>query len=93
MEFLRHQLDRDGDWHSWLITVARREAWRLHANETAQAGFTAGDSDDLIHEHADPRDAVELRAELRFALDVLATVPERRREVKAMHITGLKGRS
>ena len=88
---MRHQPDRDGGWRSWLITVAQREAWRLHGKEAGHVGFEfGGDREDLVHEPVDPRDVLALRADLRFALDVLAAVPERRRVVKAMQVTGLK---
>ena len=33
---------------------------------------------------------VAIRAELRFALDVFATIPERRRQAKALLLTGLQ---
>ena len=90
MEFMRYQPDRDGKWRSWLITVAQREAWRLDGKERSHIGFEVGGRDDLIREPADPRDVVAIRSELRSALDALAAVPERRREVKALWVTGFK---
>ena len=87
---MRYQPDRDGNWRSWLITVAQREAWRLDGKERGHIGFEVGGRDDLIREPADPRDVVAIRSELRSALDALAAVPERRREVKALWVTGFK---
>ncbi len=49
-----------------------------------------GLNEGLVREAADPRDVVGVRSELRFALDVFATVPARRREAKALLVTGFK---
>ncbi|HEU0304242.1 MAG TPA: hypothetical protein VFR32_06650 [Gaiellaceae bacterium] len=89
MEFIRCQPDRQRSWRSWLITVAQREAWKLHAKEASHVGAEIPDRDGLLHEATDPRDLLSVRAELRVALDSLAAVPERRRQVKALQITGL----
>jgi hypothetical protein len=91
MEFLRHQPDRDGRWKAWLVTTAQREAWKLDGKERSHIGFEVeGNRDELTREPADPRDVVAIRSEPRFALDVFATVPERRREAKALLVTGFK---
>jgi DNA-directed RNA polymerase specialized sigma24 family protein len=82
-EFLRYQPDRDRNWRSWLVTTAQHEA------ESAHTGLEVGGHEDLVREPADARDVVALRAELRAALEIFATVPERRREVKALQVTGL----
>ena len=87
-EFIRCQPDRARGWRSWLITTAQREAWKLHAKEASHLGSVVGDGDELVWEPADPRDTLSIRSELRDALDLLAAVPARRRQVKAMHITG-----
>ena len=90
-EFLRYQPDRDRNWRSWLVTTAQREAWRLDAKERTHTGFELeGGGDGLTREPADPRDVVAIRSELRFALEVFATVPDRRREAKALLVTGFK---
>jgi DNA-directed RNA polymerase specialized sigma24 family protein/predicted RNase H-like HicB family nuclease len=90
MEFLRYQPDRNGNWRSWLVTVAQREAWRLDGKERDHIGFEAGAESNLEHEPVDPREFIALRADLRAALDLLAVVPDRRREVEALQVTGLK---
>jgi DNA-directed RNA polymerase specialized sigma24 family protein len=90
MEFLRYQPDRDANWRSWLITVAQREAWKLDGKERGHLGFELGGDTELVYEPADPRDVLALRTDLRAALDLLAAVPDRRREVKALHVTGFK---
>ena len=87
-EFIRYQPDRDRNWRAWLVKTAQREAWRLNATEAANVGFEVPGSQDLLHEPIDPRDTVALRGELRAALDLLAAVPERRREAKALQVTG-----
>jgi hypothetical protein len=91
MEFIRHQPDRDGSWKAWLVTTAQREAWKLDGKERAHTDFEVeGHRHEFTREPADPRDVVAIRSELRFALDVFATVPERRREAKALLVTGFK---
>jgi hypothetical protein len=85
---MRCQPDRDRAWRSWLVTTAQREAWRLHATEAAHIGFELPGKENLLGDAVDPRDTLELRSELRAALDLLAAVPERRREAKALQITG-----
>ena len=73
------------------MTTAQREAWKLDGKERSHIGFEVeGNRDELTREPADPRDVVAIRSELRFALDVFATVPERRREAKALLVTGFK---
>ena len=88
MEFIRCQPDRERSWRSWLITVAQREAWKLHAKEASHDGAEIPGRDGLLHEPADPRDMLSVRAELRVALDSLAAVPDRRGQVKALQVTG-----
>ena len=60
----------------------------MNATEAANVGSEVPGSQDLLHEPIDPRDTVALRGELRAALDLLAAVPERRREAKALQVTG-----
>jgi DNA-directed RNA polymerase specialized sigma24 family protein len=87
-EFIRCQPDRDRSWRAWLIVTAQRQAWKLHAKEANHVGFGHGDEDELVRDAIDPRDTLTLRSELRATLDLLAAVSERRRLVKAMHVTG-----
>lgn len=89
MELIRCQPDRNRSWRSWLITVAQREAWRLHAKEAGHVGFEVGAGEELAHEPVDHRDVLTLRDAVHAALDLLAAVPERRRQVKALQVTGL----
>jgi hypothetical protein len=42
VQFIRHQSDRGRNWRSWLVPVAEREAWRLHAGDVAEP--RAGDA-------------------------------------------------
>jgi DNA-directed RNA polymerase specialized sigma24 family protein len=91
MEFIRCQPDRDRNWRAWLVTTAQREAWKLDGKERGHVGFEVdGSREGLAREPSEPRDVVAIRAELRFALEVFATVPERRREAKALWVTGFK---
>jgi hypothetical protein len=85
---MRYQPDRDRGWRSWLITTAKREAWRLHRKEAAHIGFEVGGTDDRVREPVEPDDTLAIRADLRAALDLLAAVPERRRQAKALQVMG-----
>jgi hypothetical protein len=92
MAFIR-QPDRDDNWRCWLVTTAQREAWKLDRKERSHVGFEVeGRREELTREPADPRDVVAIRSELRFALDAFAAVGERRREAKALWVTGFKRR-
>jgi RNA polymerase sigma factor (sigma-70 family) len=93
VQFLRYQPDRDRNWRKWLIRTAEREAWRLHRADADHGSLsrTDRDGDDVGPQEvdqADPRDLVAIRMRLRDALRALAKVPERRRLVKALHVTG-----
>jgi RNA polymerase sigma factor (sigma-70 family) len=90
-QFLQHQPDRDRNWRSWLVTTAERVAWRLHGAETRHLSLSLElDEHEGITtwEIADRRDPVTTRARLREALEAFARLPERRREIKALQITG-----
>jgi RNA polymerase sigma factor (sigma-70 family) len=93
-QFLRYQPDRERNWRKWMITTAEREAWRLHRAEAGHMSLSRTDDDgesqgfwDLV-DHADPRDHAAIRMRLREALQALAKVPERRRAIKALQVTG-----
>ena len=47
-------------------------------------------ADELERDPVDPRDHIEERARLRHALELLSAVPERRRQIKALHVIGYK---
>lgn len=90
-EFLRYQPDRDKVWRVWLVTTAHREAWRLHRAEARNIPTEVVDEyGDVrsVREASDDRDHVAIRQRLRDALDAFAKVPERRRSVKALQVTG-----
>ncbi|MGH2944915.1 MAG: sigma-70 family RNA polymerase sigma factor [Solirubrobacteraceae bacterium] len=90
-QFMRYQPDRDRNWRAWLVTTAEREAWRLHGVEANHVGFLITDDEGRqgpIHEPADPHDPLAIRMRLREALQALGRVPDRRRQVKALHVTG-----
>jgi len=54
VEFFRYQPDRDRNWKGWLVTVAKREAWRLNALELREREAVRGE--DLPMDPVDPRD-------------------------------------
>ena len=90
-QFLQHQPDRERNWRSWLVTVAEREAWRLHGAEARHVSLSLEPSEHEgmgTWEIADRRDPVSTRARLREALEAFAGLPERRREIKALQIAG-----
>lgn len=93
VQFLRYQPARDRSWQGWLVTVARREAIKLHTRELAvrHHGFMEEGNLDRVPEPADPRPSPQLQhLELKEALGVLSRVPERRREAARLRLTGLK---
>lgn len=92
---LRTQPER-GTVFPWLITVATHEAWRLAQRENrdssldfelersdTQAAGIVGDA--LIDEHANS----DRRIELFQALDLLAELPQRQKEMIALQTAGL----
>jgi DNA-directed RNA polymerase specialized sigma24 family protein len=88
-QFMRHQPDRDRNWRGWLITTAEREAWRLREIEAGHLSLSVGDGgESATWDVPDRRDDVPIRTQLREALSALAQVPARRREIKALQITG-----
>jgi DNA-directed RNA polymerase specialized sigma24 family protein len=54
VEFFRYQPDRDRNWKGWLVTVAKREAWRQNALELKEREAVRGE--DLPIDPVDPRD-------------------------------------
>jgi hypothetical protein len=88
MEFMRYQPDRERKWRRWLVTTAEREAWRLHGKEAAHVGFDDPGVDGLVHDVVDREDRLAIRSDLRAALGLLAAVPERRRQAKALQVMG-----
>ena len=89
-QFMRHQPDRDRNWRAWMLTTAKREAWRLRQIEASHLSLSVDDDDrPAAWGVPDRRDQVAIRMRLREALGALAEVPERRRDIKALQITGL----
>lgn len=90
-KFVQHQPARDRNWRAWLVTTAEREAWRLQALETRHVSLSVdtGDGGELATwEIADERDQAAIRGRLREALQAFSELPERRREIKALQVTG-----
>jgi DNA-directed RNA polymerase specialized sigma24 family protein len=90
-QFLQHQPDRDRNWRAWLVTTAEREAWRLNDLEAGHASLSIADLEHVGpagSDVADDRNHAAIRLRLRDALDAFARLPDRRREIKALQITG-----
>ena len=83
VEFFRYQPDRDRSWKGWLVTVARREAWRLNALDHKEREAVRGE--DLPMEPVDPRDRHAEILEFRAAIDELKKLPPLLQEVVVMH--------
>jgi hypothetical protein len=67
-----------------MVTVAEREAWRLHSGESRATSLTVESSDGLVvWDRADPRDRTGERLELREALEMMRRIPERRRRSRS----------
>ena len=73
---------------AWLVTVATREAWRLHRLERRQAG----DGDELIPIEAVVSPTADAHAEDRVQLDevvdALKTIHPRKRRMLVLHAAG-----
>jgi DNA-directed RNA polymerase specialized sigma24 family protein len=90
-QFLQHQPDRDRNWRAWLVTTAEREAWRLNGLEAGHASLSINDLERVGPagwDVADDRNHAAIRLRLRDALEAFARLPDRRREIKALQITG-----
>lgn len=90
MQFVRYQPDRKRSWRGWLVTVAEREAWSLHAAEAGRVplGVDLDDDEARVPEPAGTLNPADDYMDARAALAVLAQVPERRRKAKALHVLG-----
>jgi RNA polymerase sigma factor (sigma-70 family) len=89
-QFLQHQPDRDRNWRAWLVKTAEREAWRLDGIDRNHASLSIDDLDWVAPAEWDvpDRDRAAIRMRLRDALEAFSRLPERRREIKALQITG-----
>jgi hypothetical protein len=83
VEFFRYQPDRDRAWKGWLVTVAKREAWRQNALEVKEREAVRGD--DLPMDSVDPRDRHGEVLEFRAAIDELKKLPPLLQEVVVMN--------
>jgi RNA polymerase sigma factor (sigma-70 family) len=91
-QFLRYQPDRERGWRGWLTTTAAREALKLHRQEAKHVATTYQERESdpgYWVAPPDPRDNQADRLALREAFELLAKVPERRRQAKALHVIGL----
>ena len=90
-QFLQHQPERDRNWRAWMVRTAEREAWRLDGVERRHTGMPV---DELASrgrgqwETADEHNHASIRLRLREALEAFARLPDRRRDIKALQITG-----
>ena len=92
MRFVSHQPDRDRRWKGWLLTVARREAWRLDRERRATipiAGPGEERGSPAVAEPADRRDPQAIRLDFVAAVDVLEQLPPRLRQIAFMRASGL----
>ena len=90
-QFMQYQSDRDRHWKAWLVTTAERELWRLWRLQTRHVSLSADDDESgerLRSDAEDERDHAAIRLRLREALQAFARLPERRREIKALQVTG-----
>ncbi len=88
LQLLRCQPRRD-TIRGWLITVARREAIRLHRIRRRYETMSTGEREAGTHpEPASEVDEYALALELDEALAVLASLPERNRDIYALKVLG-----
>jgi DNA-directed RNA polymerase specialized sigma24 family protein len=90
-QFMHHQPDRDRNWRGWMLSVAQREAWRLHRQRAPIARLAeAWELTPGVPEPRERLDRLEVRAELTEAVGVLASLPPRLREVAFLRALGLR---
>jgi DNA-directed RNA polymerase specialized sigma24 family protein len=93
LQFVLCQPERDHA-AAWLTVVARHEAWRLAAQETASTipspvGARPWTGADLAEQVLDPRDT-ELMLDCQKALQALAGLPWRQRTAVSLHAAGYR---
>ena len=88
-QFLRHQPDRNREWRAWLFRTAQREALvpRSAASRDEALRGCLRDSSLLDSRTCDERDAFRERDELEAAVDVLAQLPPRLRQIAFLRAT------
>ena len=86
VEFFRYQPDRDRNWKGWLVTVAKREAWRLNGLELREREAVRGE--DLPMDLVDPRDRHAEVLEFRAAIEELRKLPPLLQEVVVIQFAG-----
>jgi DNA-directed RNA polymerase specialized sigma24 family protein len=90
-QFMQHQPDRDRHWKAWLVTTAQRELrrlWRLQMRDVSLSTDEDDHGELRRWDVRDERDHAAIRLRLREALQAFARLPERRREIKALQVTG-----
>ena len=88
LQLLRCQPNRE-TVRPWLITVARNEAIRLDRIRRRYEALSMGEREPGCHpEPAVPTDAYALAIDLDEALSVLASLPERKRNLYALKVLG-----
>jgi RNA polymerase sigma factor (sigma-70 family) len=88
LQLLRCQPTRE-TVRAWLVTVARNEAIRLDRIQRRCAALSVGEREPGCHpEPAAATDAYTLAIDLDEALTVLASLPERKRDLYALKVLG-----
>lgn len=88
LQLLRCQPHRE-TIRPWLVTVARNEAIRLDQVRRRCGSLSIGDPEPGTHrEPASTTDAYTLAIDLDEALTVLASLPERKRDIYALKVLG-----
>jgi RNA polymerase sigma factor (sigma-70 family) len=90
-KFVQLQPSRDRNWRAWLVTTAEREAWRLHAAERNHLSLSIEQPEGrepASWDMPDERDQSAIRERLREALQAFSELPERRRDIKGLQVTG-----
>lgn len=83
---------RDRNWRGWLVTVARREAWRLDAERYTTMPIAHGDEANRrasVAEPPDPRDPQDQRLGLVAVTDVLEQLPPCLRQMAFLRAAGM----
>jgi RNA polymerase sigma factor (sigma-70 family) len=93
-EFLRSQPERERGWRTWLFVTAQREAWRLNRERSQSLAIDDSATDAaarfVVAEPPDPRDQYEQKVELWAAMDLLAELPPRLRQIAFLRADGVR---
>ena len=88
LQFLRYQPDRESNWKGWMVTTAKREAWRLNAIERRNRDLTEAEVAGVLP--IDPNDRFAESVAFDAALQQLKRLPPELQPVVLIRSPGLE---